>query len=432
MALSRRYVAHVVRATRSAAQRARDERNRRYWQLMRSGMTNTEACRLLGMSRKTGGAIRRATGQQIPCLHPPHWSGRYLDARERVQIADLLRIGSSIRAIARVLGRAPSTIKRELDRHRDAAGRYLPAVAEHDAKAQRARPKVAKLVAQERLRGLVQRKLNRCWSPAQISGWLAKTYPGDPGMRVCPETIYRELLLREDSGLHRRYTGKLRTGRQIRKSRWLTTTGQGNHIKNPVMIDQRPPEVQARRQAGHWEGDLILGLGCASAMVTLRERVTHYGIIINLPLDHTAATVNAAVIEAFSHLPAHLKRTLTWDQGVEMSRHQELAAATGVRIYFAEKSSPWQRGANENFNGLVRQYFPKGTNLALHTPQRVAQVMAELNHRPRKSLGYDTPTRRFGRHLRGADSAADGTHGGASSASPSLSVEGFQVSPAGP
>lgn len=247
-----------------------------------------------------------------------------------------------------------------------------------------------------------QRKLNRCWSPAQISGWLAKTYPGDATMRVCPETIYRELLLREDGGLHRRYAAKLRTGRQIRKSRWLTTTGQGTHIKNPVMIDQRPPEVQARQQAGHWEGDLILGLGCASAMVTLRERVTHYGIIINLPLDHTAASVNAALIEAFSHLPVHLKRTLTWDQGVEMSRHQELAAATGVRIYFAEKSSPWQRGANENFNGLVRQYFPKGTNLAVHTPQRVAQVMAELNHRPRKSLGYDSPARRFGAHLRQA------------------------------
>jgi len=143
------------------------------------------------------------------------------------------------------------------------------------------------------------------------------------------------------------------------------------------------------------EGDLILGVGCGSAMVTLRERTTQYGIIINLPHDHTANSVNTAVTEAFAAMPTHMKRTLTWDQGVEMARHQELTAATGVPVFFAERSSPWQRGANENYNGLVRQYFPKGTNLAVHPPVHVAYVTAELNDRPRKGLGYDTPAVRF-------------------------------------
>ena len=224
---------------------------------------------------------------------------------------------------------------------------------------------------------------------------MKKTFPDDVTLRLCPETIHRALLLRDDHGLHKRFTKKLRTGRRIRKTRWLTRVGKGSRIRNMTMIDQRPPELSSKLIVGNWEGDLIVGVGSVSAMVTLRERKTQYGIIINLPTDHTAGSVNAAVTAAFATLPRHLKRSLTWDQGVEMSSHEALTKATGVPIFFAERSSPWQRGANENFNGLVRQYFPKGTNLALHSAKHVAHVMKELNGRPRKGLDYDTPAARL-------------------------------------
>jgi transposase, IS30 family len=396
----------ALRSSRQYADRTADVLSKRqqqraelvdtYWQLMRSGETNTSACKVLGMSRRSGTTIRRAHQYQTRVLVPRVvWSGRYLDVRERLQIADLLRLGFSLRRIAAELGRHPSTIKRELDRHRSPEGRYLPRTADHDARQQRTRPRARKLTANITLRRLVQRKLNRCWSPDEVCGWLRKTYPDDWSMRLCPETIYRKLLLRDNTTLHKRYCLKLRTGRRIRKSRWLTRTGHGPTIANKTMIDQRPASAETKLEAGHWEGDMIIGVGSASAMVTLRERTTQYGVIVNLPHDHTAASVNAAVTGAFTAMPAHMKRTLTWDQGVEMARHQDLTAATGVRIFFAERSSPWQRGANENYNGLVRQYFPKGTNLAVHSPAHVAYVTAELNERPRKGLGYDTPAFRF-------------------------------------
>jgi transposase, IS30 family len=379
---SRQYADRTVVLSQKQQQRA--ELIDTYWQLMRSGETNTSAWRSLGMSRRSGTTIRRAHHYQTRVLAPRVvWSGRYLDARERLQIADLLRLGCSMRRIAAELGRHPSTIKRELDRHRSPEGRYLPRTADHDALQQRARPRAGKLAANITLRRLVQRKLNRCWSPDEVCGWLRKTYPDDHSMRLCPETIYRELLLRDNTTLHKRYCLRLRTGRRIRKSRWLTRTGHGPTITNKTMIDQRPASAKTKLEAGHWEGDLI-GVLCGSAMVTLRERTTQYGVIVNLPHDHTATSVNTAVTEAFTAMPAHMKRTLTWDQGVEMARHQELTAATGVPVFFAERS-PWQRGANENYNGLVRQSFPKGTNLAVHSPVHVADVTGELNDRPERA-----------------------------------------------
>ena len=368
----------------------------RYWELMRSGLTNAEACRILGMHRKTGARIRARHHQQTaPASLASAPVGRYLSPRERLQIADLLRLDCSMRAIAAELGRSPSTIKRELDRHRDSQGRYLPHGADHAAHVQRCRPKLHKLIANPRLRKLVQRKLNRCWSPDEISGWLRRTYPRDRSMWLCPETIYRALLVPGGKGLHKRYCRKLRTGRRIRKSRWLTRAGHGAAVQDMTMIDQRPAEVETKQQAGHWEGDLILGVGCRSAMMTLRERKTQYGIVVNLPVDHTAETVNAAATKAFASLPPNLKRTLTWDQGTEMARHRDLATATGVEIYFAERCSPWQRGGNENYNGLLRQYFPKGTDLSVHSETHVAAVMNEINTRPRKGLEYDTPAARL-------------------------------------
>ncbi|MDJ0317396.1 IS30 family transposase [Arthrobacter antibioticus] len=393
---SGRYADQVLASTVSESKQHRLERNTKYWQLMREGKSNAEACRLLGMHRRTGTVLRQANNFQIPSLKPvPEPAGRYLQSRERLQIADLLELGHSMRSVARELGRQPSTIKRELDRHRDSEGRYLPRTADHDARVQRARPKTHKLASNPRLRGLVQRKLNRCWSPDEICGWMKKTYPEDLTLRLCPETIYRALLLRDGQGIHKRYATKLRTGRRIRKTRWRNRTGQGSRIRNMTMIDQRPAEVETRLEAGHWEGDLVIGVGSVSAMVTLRERKTQYGIVVNLPYDHTAASVNAAISGAFAKLPPAMKRTLTWDQGVELASHEELTQKTGVPVYFAERSSPWQRGANENFNGLLRQYFPKGTNLAVHSTQHVANVMRELNTRPRKTMDYDTPAALF-------------------------------------
>lgn len=380
----------------SEAQRRRRHREAKYWQLMREGVSNAEACRLLGMSRRTGTLIRTRADFRIPSRpSAPSTPHRYLDLRERVQIADLHRLGLSLRKIATHLGRHPSTVSRELRRHRTTEGLYLPRTADHDAQRQRSRPKQPRLATNPTLRRLVQRKLNRCWSPEEISGWLQQTYPGEPTMQLCHETIYRALLLREDAGLHKRYAVKLRTGRRIRKTRWRTRTGQGSRIRNMTMIDQRPADATDKQTAGHWEGDLIVGAGSVSAMVTLRERTTHYGLVVNLPDDHTATTVNKAITAAFAPLPRHLKRSLTWDQGVEMAAHEALTKATGVPVFFAERSSPWQRGANENFNGLLRQYFPKGTDLSQHSHQHVTQVVAELNNRPRKTLGYDTPAARF-------------------------------------
>ena len=368
------------------------ELERRYWELMRAGVSNAAASRLLGMHRKSGTRIRKKSHHQtLGPLRPTPDSGRYLSLRERLQVADLERLGCSIRKIATELGRHPSTVKRELDRNRDKQGRYLPHGADDAARLRRRRPREHKLVASPRLRMLVQRKLNRYWSPDEICGWLRLTFPADESMRLCAETIYRALLLPNGRGLNTRYCSSLRTGRRIRKSRWLTRNGAGGAVTKMTMIDKRPAEVETKKTAGNWEGDLILGTGCASAMVTLRERKTQYGIVINLPDDHTAATVNQAVADAMAALPRHLKRTLTWDQGTEMARHLELAAATGIDIYFAERSSPWQRGANENFNGLLRQYFPKGTDLSIHSHAHVAHVMEELNTRPRKLLGYRTP-----------------------------------------
>ena len=393
---SNRYADQVSGAVVSPAQKLRAARAEKYWQLMREGVSNAGACRLLGMHRRTGTQLRQARNFQIPSLRvTPAGAGRYLSGRERLRIADLLRLDHSMRSIAAALGRHPSTIKRELDRHRDADGRYLPHTADHDARVQRGRPKVHKLASNARLRTLVQRKLNRCWSPDEICGWMKKTYPDDQTMRLCPETIYRALLLRASGGLHKRYAAKLRTGRRIRKTRWRTRTGQGSHIRNMTMIDQRPAEVETSLEAGHWEGDLIVGVGSVSAMMTLRERKTQYGIIVNLPEDHTAASVNSAAIAAFAHLPPHLKRTLTWDQGVEMAAHEEFTTNSGIPVYFCEAHSPWQRGANENFNGLARQYFPKGTDLSIHSPKHVARVMRELNQRSRKTLDYDTPAARL-------------------------------------
>ena len=375
----------------TAAVRAR---HARYWQLIGEGRSNADACKIMSVDPKTGRNIRRR-GDPARAVEQAVGVGRYLTQLERLQIADLLGHGLSLRVIGGRLGRSTSTISRELHRHSDEHGRYQPYQAQQAAQQQRQRPRQPRLLADARLRELVQRKLNRYWSPEQIAGWLRAQHGDDPRRTVCTETIYRALIVPGARCLHSRYTTKLRTGRKLRRSHASTRCHRDGAVRNMTMIKDRPIEVGDRVQPGHWEGDLIIGQGSASAMVTLRERVTHYGIIINLPADHTALTVNAAVQQAFAELPAHLARTLTWDQGTEMARHQDLAAATGLRIYFAERSSPWQRGANENFNGLARQFFPKNTDLSRHSHDHVNAITRLLNERPRKTLGFQTPASRF-------------------------------------
>jgi IS30 family transposase len=385
---------HAQALLQPRASTAMQLRHARYWELIGQGHSNAEACKIMTCHPRTGRNIRRR-GNPATRPDPPTGAGRYLSLLERLQIADLLGHGVSLRTIAAELGRSASTVSRELHRHTDEHGRYQPHQAQQAAEQQRQRPREPKLLTDTRLRQLVQRKLNRYWSPEQIAGWLRAQHPDDPARTVCTETIYRAMIVPSARCLHTRYTAKLRTGRALRRSHANTRSRKDGAVRNMTMIKDRPAAVQDRVEPGHWEGDLIIGLGSKSAMITLRERVTHYGIIVNLPADHTALTVNAAVRQAFAQLPPHLVRTLTWDQGSEMARHQDLAAATGLSIYFAERSSPWQRGANENFNGLARQFFPKNTDLSRHSHEHVNSITALLNERPRKTLGYQTPTARF-------------------------------------
>lgn len=255
MRASARHVeAQLAPAGPTKVQRRRVERERRYWELMRQGVSNTEACRLLGISRRMGSGIRARNGHQIPPPERPQadWSGRYLSLDERLRVADLRRLGYSIRTIAGELGRNPSTVSRELSRNSDDTRRYLPHTAEDAAKQRRARPRAPKLLARPRLRKIVQRKLNLRWSPEQVCGWLRRRFT-DPAMRLCPETIYRALLVPGGHGLHKRYHTRLRTGRKIRKPRRLTRSRQGPVVQYMTMIDQRPAEVEDKQEAGHWE-----------------------------------------------------------------------------------------------------------------------------------------------------------------------------------
>jgi transposase, IS30 family len=315
------------------------------------------------------GSVRRlprglAGVTQTPPASPSTTSG-YLTLAERIQIADLLGLGRSIRQIAAELGRLPSTVKRELDRNRDQQGRYLPHAADAAAAARRRRPRACKLACNPRLRRTVQRKLNRRWSPEQIAGWLRLHHHDDPSMRLCHETIYQALLKPTDSdgchdgALDKRYCAKLRTGRRIRRERWRTQTPKPPAVQDMTPISQRPAHLSTKAEAGHWEGDLIVGTSSMSAMVTLRERKTQYGLVVNLPNDHTAVSVNAAIVTAFAALPAHLKRTLTWDQGVEMARHRDLAATTGVAIFFADRCSPCSAARTRITTACSASIFPK-------------------------------------------------------------------------
>ena len=322
-------------------------------------------------------------------------SARFLSEDERVRIADLRRAGEGVRAIARELGRDPATVSRELRRNVDPnSSAYRPHRAQRLAEQRRARPKTGKLVADVELRAFVQDKLKRRWSPEQIAQALRSEFPGQPQRHVVPETIYQAVYRPDLGGLCRELPRALRTGRLRRKPHRRSEARRGR-LPNMTMIDQRPEEAADRRVAGHWEGDLITGESNRSAIGTLVERTSRYTILLYLPGRHTADAIRDAVIDALKDLPPQLRRSLTWDQGSEMALHGEIAAALGMPVYFCEKAGPWQRPSNENTNGLLRQYFPKGTNLHNHDADRLAAVADELNTRPRKTLSWQTPAARL-------------------------------------
>ncbi|SCD46018.1 Transposase and inactivated derivatives, IS30 family [Streptomyces sp. BvitLS-983] len=322
-------------------------------------------------------------------LHP-----RFLTMAERETIADMRRAGHSLRAIGRVLGRPASTVKREIDA-RAVDGIYRPHRAQRAWAESRSRPKDSKLAQDGPLRRFVADKLQEQWSPEQICHALVTEFPDDEGMRVSPETIYQAIYVQARGGLRREVAAALRTGRTRRKPHRSPDQRTRRFVDEMVMISKRPPEVEDRAVPGHWEGDLIVGPRSESAIVTLVERSTRYVLLGHLPGGHTAEEVRDVLVPLIQTLPSHLRGSLTWDQGCEMAAHKQFTLATGVPVYFCDPHSPWQRGSNENTNGLLRQYFPKSTDLSVHSPEDLEHVAQRLNGRPRKTLGWKTPAERL-------------------------------------
>ena len=320
---------------------------------------------------------------------------RFLSVQEREKIRDLKAAGTSARGIAHALGRSPSTISRELGRNTDPVLGYLPHGAHRKAAARRARPKTAKLAVESDLRDYVKARLLLRWSPEQISHTLVEEFPDNPEMRVSPETIYQALYVQARGGLKREIQAALRTGRTRRKPHRTGEQRTPRFVDPMIMISERPPEIEDRAVPGHWEGDLITGAYNQSAIGTLVERTTRYVMLVHLPNDHTAETVRDGLVKTMATLPAHLRGSLTWDQGAEMATHKSFTLATDMPVYFCDPASPWQRGSNENTNGLLRQYFPKGTDLSAYGPEDLEHVAQELNGRPRKTLGWKTPAERL-------------------------------------
>jgi transposase, IS30 family len=370
-----------------------------FWVLMAQGSTLSAACEAVGVNRRTGRRWRQATGGRIPRAKPEP-SGRYLGLEERLHIADLHLAGTGVRAIARQVGRPASTISRELRRNGPGTGtrgKYAPHAAQKRAELRGRRPKASKFDDPE-LASLVQAKLCVKWSPEQISDHLATTFPDRQEMQVCPETIYQALYVQGRGHLRADLHQHLRTGRAVRRPRRPGGKGSGK-IPDMILISERPAEVADRAVPGHWEGDLILGSNCRSAIATLVERQSRFTMLVHLPAGHGALAVRDGLLAAIKTLPEHLAKSLTWDQGTELAQHRQITLATKIAIYFCDPHSPWQRGTNENTNGLLRQYFPKGTDLSVHSPQRLIDVAVELNDRPRKTLGGITPAQAMERLL---------------------------------
>ena len=435
---------------------ARREDRRRFWAAIAAGQSSEDAAVEVGVSPAVGVRWFREAGGMPPSTlarssRPP--SGRYLSFAEREEVALWRAQGHGVREVARRLGRAASTVSRELRRNAATRGgglEYRATTAQWHAERAARRPKPAKLATNPALRAYVQdrlagavvapggaavagpavtwkgrrhgrrqhRRWASAWSPQQISRRLRLDFPGDEAMRISHEAVYQSLYVQGRGALRRELTACLRTGRALRVPR-ARSRGRGkSHVAPEVMVSQRPAEADDRAVPGHWEGDLILGLR-SSAIGTLVERTTRFTMLLHLPrmpghgegarvkngpalAGHGAEAVRDAIARTVATLPEALRRSLTWDQGAEMSQHAQLRIDTGVRVYFCDPHSPWQRGTNENTNGLLRQYFPKGTDLSAHGADDLAAVAAALNGRPRETLGWRTPAEALDEVLRSA------------------------------
>jgi transposase, IS30 family len=384
---------------------------RQFWDHIRSGMSAAEAGLAVGVSVHTGrawfadaGGVRPKFPDEGPRKRPR------LTQDERVEIEVGVKAQESIRSIAGRLGRVPSTILREIERNafcygryrerhrfgapkkggRDAKPRYSATGAQARAQDRARRPKPGKLAGNEKLRDEVQNRLTDEHSPEQIARRLRLDFPDEPEMWVSPETIYQSIYVQGRGNLRRELHTCLRTGRALRKPQ-RRPDSRRSRIPDMVNISQRPAEVADRAVPGHWEGDLIMGAQSKSAIGTLVERTTRFTMLLHLPDDHGAVAVQEAIVAKMAQLPAILRKTLTWDQGREMANHIAIAEAAQLDIYFCDPHSPWQRGSNENTNGLLRQYFAKGTDLSIFPADYLDYVATKLNNRPRKTLGWKTP-----------------------------------------
>jgi IS30 family transposase len=365
--------------------------HRRFWRLIADGCSTEGASLEVGIEGSTG-RLWFAQAGGMPPLTLAEPRGRYLSFSEREEIALGKAANLGVREIARQLGRNGSTVSRELARGcltRRPRGRYRASVAQARAEQRVRRPKPSRLTLNRVLRTYVQQGLLEGWSPEQIAARLAEDFPDDEQMRISHEAIYQALFVQGRGALRRELTACLRTGRALRKPR-RRADGRRERIKDKVMIDERPAEAEDRAVPGHWEGDLILGANGVSAIGTLVERSTRFVMLLHLPNDHRAESVRDAIVDKITTLPVALRRSLTWDQGIELARHTEITFAADLPVYFCDPHSPWQRGTNENTNGLLRQYFPKGVDLATYSADHLDAVAAQVNGRPRKTLGFKT------------------------------------------
>src|SRR5208282_2343458 len=361
------------------------------WERWKKGDSLQQIAQLFDRNHSSVEGILAETGGIRPAQRKR--SRLSLTLAEREEISRAMVAGESARSIAALLGRAPSTISREIKRN---GGQecYRASQAELAAWDRTLRPKTCKLVENRALAHIVAAKLQGQWSPEQIAGWLKQTYPSDESYQVSHETIYRSLYIQARGALKKELLQHLRRTRVMRRSRHYTQkTEDHGRISNAISISERPPSVEDRAVPGHWEGDLIFGTN-SSQIVTLVERHTRYVMMAKVNSKDTETVIDSLVKHAHQ-LPSELYKSLTWDRGKEMADHQRFTLATNIKVYFCDPQNPWQRGSNENTNGLLRQYFPKGTDLSVHSQAKLNAVARQLNERPRKTLDFQTPAERF-------------------------------------
>ena len=361
------------------------------WRRWKNGQSHSDIGRALGKHPASIHGVVAANGGIVPL--PRRRSRRALGWGEREEISRGIAAGDSMRMIAAAIERAPSTVSREIARN-SGRDRYRASVADEAAWGRARRPKRCRLATHLRLRRVVSDRLRLKWSPEQISGWLRREYPDAKNMQISPETIYRSLFIQARGALKKELVAYLRTRRMMRRSKKASTRDQPRgQIVDAVSIRERPAEIEDRAVPGHWEGDLISGSN-NTHIATLVERQSRFTMLVKLDGKDTE-TVVRALIQQVRRLPSELRLSLTWDRGMEMARHKEFSIATGFEVYFCDPQSPWQRGTNENTNRLLRQYFPKKTDLSPYSQADLNRVALQLNQRPRKTLGFASPAERF-------------------------------------